>query len=161
MSKRFSVISLAISIVILHLAAAGVNAQEVKEKITGPITVTSETLLNDNVKHTALFEKNVVARTTDMTIYSDKMLVYYREQGGEVTRIDATGNVRVYKSNRLITSQAAIYYADEDKVVFTGEPRAVDGENVVTGTVITYYVKDDRSFVEHSKVFLKNNKPAK
>jgi lipopolysaccharide export system protein LptA len=156
MLKRFFIIS-----VCLWLAAASTaHAQEAKKRIAGPITVTSETLTNDSQHHTALFEKNVVAKTTDMTIYADRMLVYYKEQGGDVTRIDATGNVKVYKDRRLITSEAAVYYADEDKVVFTGDPRAVDGDNVVTGSVITYYIKDDRSVVEHSKVFLKN-KPGK
>ncbi len=152
MLKRFFIVSIGF----LLITALAAYAQEAKQKITGPITVTSEMLTNDSQRHTALFEKNVVARTTDMTIYADKMLVYYREQGGDVTRIDATGSVKVYKGTRLITSQTAIYYADEDKIVFNGEPRAVDGENVVTGSVITYYVKDDRSVVEHSKVFLKN-----
>jgi lipopolysaccharide export system protein LptA len=156
MFKRFFIIS----VCLLLATALTARAQEAKKRITGPITVTSETLTNDNQHHTALFEKNVVAKTTDMTIYADRMLVYYNEQGGDVTRIDATGNVKVYKDTRLITSEAAVYYADEDKVVFTGEPRAVDGDNVVTGSVITYYVKDDRSVVEHSKVILKN-KPGK
>jgi lipopolysaccharide export system protein LptA len=156
MSKRF----FTISIFLLLITAATAHAQEAKERITGPITVTSETLVSDSRQHTALFEKNVVAKTTDMTIYADRMLVYYSEQGGDVTKIDATGNVKVYKGTRLMTSKAAVYYAAEDKVVFTGDPRAVDGDNVVTGSVITYFVKDDRSLVEHSKVFLKN-KPGK
>jgi lipopolysaccharide export system protein LptA len=47
-------------------------------------------------------------------------------------------------------------HADEDKVIFTGEPRAVDGENVVTGTKMKFFIKEDRSYVENSKVFLNN-----
>jgi lipopolysaccharide export system protein LptA len=86
------------------------------------------------------------------------MLVFYREGSGDVTKIESTGNVRLLKSGRLITSQMATYYADEDKVVFTGEPRAEDGENVVTGVTMTYYISQDRSYVEKSKVFLKNKK---
>jgi lipopolysaccharide export system protein LptA len=156
MLKQFFIIS----VCLLLASALNAHAQDAKKRLTGPITVTSETLTNDSQHHTALFEKNVVAKTTEMTIYADRMLVYYNEQGGDVTKIDATGNVKVYKDTRLITSETAVYYADEDKVVFTGEPRALDGDNVVTGSVITYYVKDDRSVVEHSKVFLKN-KPEK
>jgi lipopolysaccharide export system protein LptA len=152
MLKRFFIISICVSL----FAVLTAHAQEVEKRIAGPITITSGTLTNDSQHHTALFEKNVVAKTTDMTIYADRMLVYYKEQGGDVTRIDATGNVKVYKGTRLITSEAAVYYADEDKVVFTGDPRAVDGDNVVTGSVMTYYVKDDRSVVEHSKVILKS-----
>ncbi len=142
--------------VFLLILSAWVAAEEPKEKIKGPITVTSETLTADNKQHTALFEKKVIAKTSDMTIHADWMLVYYNEQGGDVTKIEAKGNVKVYRDAKVITSKEATYFADEEKVVFTGSPRAVDGENVVTGTKIIYFTKDDRSFVENSKVILKN-----
>lgn len=149
---------LIISILLLFLPILS-NAEDQQARIKGPINVTSETLTSDNKAHTALFEKNVVAKTTDLTIYSDKMLVYYKEDGGDVTRIDATGNVKVLKGSRIITSQSAIYYAEgQEKVVFTGEPRAMDGENVVTGTTIIYLMDDDRYKVENSKVTLKSKK---
>ena len=154
MSKRLFIIS----IIFLLFPVLNSFSEEAKVKPKGPITVTSETLTADNKAHTALFEKNVVAKTTDMTIYADSMLVFYKENGGDVTEIDAAGNVKLYKNNRVITSQKAVYYAAEDKVIFTGEPRAVDGENVVTGKKMTYYITDDRSFVEGSKVFMKNKK---
>ncbi|NJD57379.1 MAG: OstA-like protein [Nitrospirae bacterium] len=144
------------SLSLLLLVPVWASSEEPKAKVKGPITVTSETLTADNKEHTALFEKNVVAKTTDMTIHADWMLVYYNEQGGDVTKIEAKGNVKVYREGKVITSKEATYFADEEKVVFTGSPRAVDGENVVTGTKITYFTKDDRSIVENSKVILKN-----
>ena len=134
------------------------SAENQKANIKGPVTITSETLTADNKAHTALFEKKVVATTTNLTIQSDKMLVFYKEDGGDVTKIEATGNVRVLRESRIITSKAATYYADEQKVVFTGEPRAMDGDNVVTGTKMTYFMDDDRFHVENSKVILKNKK---
>ncbi len=154
MLKRFLIISL----LLIFISATDTFSQDTNQRIKGPIVVTSETLTADNNAHTALFERNVVAKTTDMTIYADTMLVYYRENSGDVTKIESTGNVRVLRNTRIITSQKAVYYADEDKVIFTGDPRAVDGENVVTGTKMTYFISDDRSFVENSKVFLKNKK---
>jgi len=138
------------------ILSAWVAAEQPKEKIRGPITVTSESLTADNKQHTALFENTVIAKTADMTIHADWMLVHYREQGGDVTKIEAKGNVKVYRDAKVITSKEATYFADEEKVVFTGSPRAIDGENVVTGTKIIYFTKDDRSFVENSKVILKN-----
>ena len=145
-----------ISLCVVLFLPAWVAAEGPREKVRGPITVTSETLTADNKEHTALFEKNVVAKTSDMTIHADWMLVYYKEQGGDVTKIEAKGNVRVYREAKVITSKEAVYFADEEKVVFTGDPRAVDGENVVTGSKITYFTKDDRSLVENSRVILKN-----
>ena len=148
---------LIISILLLFLPILS-NAEDQKARIKGPINITSETLTADNKAHTALFEKNVVAKTTDLTIYSDKMLVYYKEDGGTVTKIESTGNVKVLRESRIITSKSAIYYADEEKVIFTGEPRAMDGENVVSGTKITYFMNNDRFQVENSNVTLKSKK---
>jgi lipopolysaccharide export system protein LptA len=138
---------------------AEVQAQD-QAKIRGPIIITSETLTADNKAHTALFEKKVVAKTTDLTIEADRMLVFYTEAGGDVTKIEATGDVRVFRDSRIITSKSATYFAREEKVLFTGEPRAMDGENVVTGTKITYFMTDDRFLVENSKVILKSSNKA-
>ena len=147
---------LTVSLLLVLAVPGGTLAEETKTKVKGPITITSASLTADNKEHTALFEKDVVAKTTDMTIHADWMLVYYTEQGGDVTKIEAKGNVRVYREAKVITAQEAVYFADEEKVVFTGSPRAIDGDNVVTGTKITYYTKDDRSLVENSKVILKS-----
>ena len=134
------------------------GAENKKESIKGPITITAESLTADNKAHTALFETKVVATTTNLTIQSDKMLVFYNEVGGDVTKIEATGNVRVLRESRIITAKAATYYADEETVVFTGDPRAIDGDNIVSGTKITYFMDNDRFHVENSKVILKNKK---
>ena len=153
MSKRL----LIISIFFLFLPIQS-SAENQKANIKGPITITSETLTADNKAHTALFEQNVVAKTTNLTIQADRMLVFYKEDGGDVTKIESSGNVKVLKEDRIITSKAATYFADEEKVVFTGEPRAMDGDNVVSGTKIIYFMTNDRFFVENSKVILKSKK---
>jgi len=133
--------------------------EEKAQRPKGSLVITSETLTADNNAHTALFEKSVVARTTNKTLYADRMLVFYDPETGNMTKAEAKGNVKyVVETNngsRVITSTEATYYADDEKVIFTGEPRATDGENVVTGTRITYLVNEDRYLVEKSKVFLK------
>lgn len=134
------------------------RAENQRAAIKGPITITSETLTADNRAHTALFENKVVAKTTDITIHADKMLVFYTEDGGNVTKIEATGNVKVLKESRIITSKAATYFAAEDRVVFTGDPRAMDGDNIVSGDKMNYFIKDDRFLVEKSRVILKSTK---
>ncbi len=140
-------------LIILFLLSTNVFSEET-QKIKGPITITSERLTADNQTHTALFENSVVARTTDMTIYADRMLVYYDKDTGSVTKIDTAGGVKLIKGNSVITSKEATYYADEEKVTFTGEPRAVEGENVITGSKMTYLLNEDRFLVEGSKVIL-------
>ena len=146
------------SLIVCFLLSTNVFSEDQIQKIKGPIIITSEMLTADNKAHTALFEHSVIARTTDMTIYADRMLVHYDEDTGDVNQIDAEGKVKVIKENRAITSPKAIYYAEEEKVIFTGDPRAVEGENVVTGKKMTYLIDEDRFLVEGSKVFLTQKK---
>lgn len=145
-------------LIIFFLISTSVFSAGETKKIKGPIIVTSEKLTADNQAHTALFENSVIARTTNLTIYADRMLVFYDKDTGNVTRIDAAGAVKVIRENRIITSQEATYYADGEKVIFTGDPRAVEGENVVTGRKMTYLMDEDRFLVEGSKVFLTRKK---
>ena len=145
--------------VVMFFLLASTGFSEDKKKIEGPIVITSQRLTTDNKAGTAVFEQSVVAQTTDMTLYADKMIVLYDEEGGgDVTKIDAEGNVKVVKGDKVITSQKASYFADTENVVFYGDPRAVEGDNVVTGSTMTYLMAEDRFLVENSKVFLKNTK---
>lgn len=151
---RNSISCLIGSLLASYLMAAGIAAAEEVKRIKGPIVITSEKLTADNAAHTALFERSVVARTKEMTIYADRMLVTSDKNSGDITRIDSSGNVRLIKGNRAITSQEAMYFADEDKVVFTGEPKAVEDGTVITGKKMTYLMNEDRFFVDGSKVFI-------
>lgn len=123
-----------------------------------PIVITSQSLIADNRAKTALFEGTVIAKKGEITLFADKMLVYYSEEKGDssIKKIEAEGNIKLVRDKRVITSRFASYFAEPDeKIVFTGEPVASDGENVIKGTKMIYFVKDDRSVVENSKVFLR------
>lgn len=146
------------SLIILFLLSTYVFSEEKALKIKGPIIITSERLTTDNKAHTALFENSVIARTTDMVLHADRMLVYYHEDTGNITTIEAAGNIKLIRGKRVITSKEATYYAEAEKVIFTGDPRAVEGENVVTGSKMTYSLNEDRFFVEDSKVFLQKKR---
>lgn len=154
---RSKIICVSLPVMMLFLLASAGFSEE-KKKIEGPIVITSQRLTTDNKTGRAVFEESVVAQTTDMTLYADRMVVLYDEQGGDVTRIDAEGNVKVVKGEKVITSREASYFADTENVVFYGDPRAVEGENVVSGSTMTYLMAEDRFIVENSKVFLKNTK---
>jgi lipopolysaccharide export system protein LptA len=144
--------------------------QKAQKKLTGkdslmsgsdkePTVITSEALTTDNNTKTALFKGSVVAKKGDKIMYADSMLVYYTEssdgESSNIDRIEATGKVKLVRGDRVITADKAVYYAGADeRAVFTGSPRAIENKNMVTGTTMTYYMKDDRSVVENSKVFL-------
>ncbi|MBF0557182.1 MAG: hypothetical protein HQL08_00210 [Nitrospirae bacterium] len=141
------------------VSTGGVFAAEESKTAKEPTIVTSQKLTTDNKAKTALFEVNVVAKKGERTMYADRMLVYYSEEkgGSNIKKIESDGNVKMVKGDRVVTSKSAVYYSEpEEYIVFTGDPRASEGENVVTGTKITYFMKDDHSTVENSKVFIVN-----
>jgi len=154
MSRQFFISSL----LTLLLLSTNAFSEENIQQLESPIVITSEMLTADNKAHTVLFENSVVAKTTDMTLHADRMLVHYQKDTGNITKITAEGNIKLIKGTRVITSKEATYYADKEMVIFTGEPRIVEKENVVTGKKMTYHLKEDRFFVEESKVFLKTKK---
>ena len=144
----------------LCLAVSPAPGENRSLELKGPIVITSSTLTADNKTRTALFEGSVVAKTDTVTISSDRMLVHYAEDG-KVTKIEAEGQVTLVRGARAITAKAATYLADEEKVIFTGEPRAIEGGNVVSGTKMIYLMKEDRSIVENSKVFIERSSPGR
>jgi len=134
-------------------------AIDLKKGSSEPIVITSKSLSADNKEKTAVFEGSVVAKRGDVFLHSDKMKIYYSDESerSNITKIEAEGNVRLVRNKSILISKTAIYHAVPDEVViFTGDPRATDGINVITGSKIIYYIKYDRSVVEDSKVIINN-----
>jgi lipopolysaccharide export system protein LptA len=112
-----------------------------------PITIKSNELSTDSKSRTATFTGKVSARQGDMTIYADKLVVRYKEDGGDVEKVEATGGVRIVQGDRLATAREAVYLSSEQRIVLTGDPKVFQGENTISGKVITYFVNEERSVV--------------
>ncbi|MFO0779038.1 MAG: LptA/OstA family protein [Nitrospira sp.] len=68
-----------------------------------------------------------------------------------VNRVDAIGETRPVKikyENGNATCQKAVYFADGEKVVLTGDPVAWEKGTRVSGKQITIYLTEERSVVE-------------
>jgi len=154
MSRLFFIVNFLLSALLVHSAISAADLIDRKGK--KPVIITSETLTADNKNSTAIFEGKVVAKTDDITMYSDKMTVYYDNKRNKVTKIHALGHVKVRKEERALFSDEAVYLEDEEKIIFTGNPKAVDGENVISGKQIIFHLKDDRAEVQGSRVILQN-----
>lgn len=112
-----------------------------------PIKIKSDTLHSDNEKKTATFEGKVVARQGDMTLYADRLVISYSGAGSDLSKVEAFGNVRVLQGNRQATSSHAVYDPKEAVIHLDGSPKVVQGDDVVTGKAITYYLNEQRSLV--------------
>jgi len=65
-----------------------------------------------------------------------------------VSRIEATGNVKIERESGNATCQKAVYFSDDEKIVLTGDPVAWEKGTRVSGKQITVYLAEDRSVVE-------------
>lgn len=138
-------------------------------------TVTSQRMTFKNQDSEAVFDGSVVLRRGALIVYSDKMVVLFREKGSAVqeskkleqagaearnakgpdtvsnravSKIEATGRVKIERETGNATCQKAVYYRDEDKIVLTGDPVAWDKGTRVSGKMITLFLSEDRTVVE-------------
>jgi lipopolysaccharide export system protein LptA len=162
--KRLVVFGILLSIVGLTLTAfarAQTSPKSSEKAESTPVIIKSKTLeVNDNNK-TVRFSGDVNAKQENFTIDCQEMLVYYVEspagddagkKKSKVNRIVATGQVKITRDERgMATSDKAVYYFDEDKVVLSGKPVVRQGDDMVEGDRITIYLKENRSVVESAK----------
>jgi lipopolysaccharide export system protein LptA len=156
LKRHFSKITL-LALAIAVLGPSYALCAPKKGLLNGPIVITSSTLSADSANNIAVFEGSVVASADDLTLHSDRMTVFYNSEG-DIEKIDASGNIKLVKDTRVLTSKKAIYVAEEAKITFTGEPMAVEGSNIITGSKIIYLVEEDRSIVHDSKVYIDRDK---
>jgi len=133
-----------ICLLLLALAPAALAAPVANR---APLKIKSDSLHADNEKKTATFEGKVVARQGDLTLYADRLVISYAGDGRELSRVEAFGNVRVLQGSRQASGAHAVYEPKGARILLDGSPRVVQGGDVITGKLITYFVNEQRSVV--------------
>jgi len=108
------------------------------ERNNQPIQIKSTELTTDSAKRTATFVGKVSARQGDVTIYCDRMVIFYSDKEKDVEKVDAFGNVRIIQGDRTAQAGHAVYQNKAAKIILTENPKVYEGKNIVTGKVITY-----------------------
>ena len=116
-----------------------------------PIDITSDTVEADQRQNTVTFKGNVVAKQEDTTLYANTLVIHYDSNTKKLKEIRAIGNVKLVQLDRRATSQKATFQQDENKVVLDGKAVVREGENVIRGERIIFYVDEERSIVEGEK----------
>ncbi len=128
-------------------------------KSNAPLNISSDRLEVDQKDKTILFEGHVVVVQEDMTITGKRMKVFQvtdakgagstsSEMANKIDRIEIEGDVRISQQDKVATSDKAIYYHREQKIVLIGSPQVTQGQDSVKGRLITLYLAEDRSVVE-------------
>jgi len=118
-----------------------------QDRSSKPINIKADELKANNKERTAVFTGRVVARQDDVTIYSDKLIIYYGENEEQVDKIEATGSVRILQTNRVGTGGHALYENKVGKITLSVNPKVTQDKDSITGKVIVYYLDEDRSVV--------------
>jgi lipopolysaccharide export system protein LptA len=116
-----------------------------------PIDINSDSVEMNQKENTVIFVGNVVAKQKDSTLYTNKLIIFNDPNTKKLKEIRAVGNVKVVQLDRRATSQKATFFQEENKVVFEGEVVIWEGENIVRGERVTYYINEERSIVEGKK----------
>jgi lipopolysaccharide export system protein LptA len=110
--------------------------------------------------NSVVFTGEVDAKQGDVRIRTDKMTVYYtakdakasktqKEQKAtqQVEKLICLGNVEVTRGEWLGTAKKMIYLSKERQVILTDTAKAWQGQNMVSGDKIIYYLDEGRSEV--------------
>lgn len=149
---RHSGTAFASGAILFILLSIFVHAQEPTQS-GGPIEITAQSMVADNKSNSITFEGSVVARKDSVTMYADRMIVHY-DDARKVQRIIAEHSVKLLQEEKEIRAESAVYNANDESVVFTGDPVFSEGPDTVMGSKITYFITDNRSIVENSRVIL-------
>lgn len=132
----------------LPLSAAGQQA---------PINIEADRMVSQENQNSVIFSGKVVAKQGAMTIRTDSMTAYYSDMPkgsdkavGQLDRIVCQNNVQIMQDDWLGTGKRLDYYAKTRKAVLSGDAKAWNGPNMVSGQTITYYMNEKRSVVERA-----------
>jgi lipopolysaccharide export system protein LptA len=149
---RSSIPLLVLSAVLL--SGAGGGSLRPDSTAREPIVITAQRMEAEKLGDKVSFYGDVTLKKENMTLSSDRMVVFYDPRSKDVRQIDAHGNVTVRKDIRVAYSNDASYFSREEKIVLTGDARIIENENRLGGKKITIFMRDDRSLVEGGNVLL-------
>lgn len=121
--------------------------------VHAPIHIEANSMTSTEKTNSVVFKGEVDARQGDVRIRSDEMIVYYTAQdqdktaSQQVEKLDCLGNVEITRGEWLGTSQKMTYLSKERQVILTGDAKAWQNQNMVSGEKIIYYLDEGRSEV--------------
>ncbi len=122
-----------------------------------PIQIEANHMSSVEKTNSVQFSGDVDARQGNVRIRCDEMTVFYTQadkitstaekKSQQVEKLTCDGNVEVSKDDWLGSSQKMLYIKKLRQVILTGKAKAWQGQNMVTGEKIIYYLDQGRSEV--------------
>lgn len=136
-----------------------------------PINIEANKMTSTEKSNSVVFTGDVDAKQGDVRIRTDEMTIYYanvddkkpktakkkskdptapKDQSSgsrQVEKMICIGNVEITRGEWLGTSKKMIYLSKERQVILTENAKAWEGQNMVSGDKIIYYLDEGRSEV--------------
>ncbi|MFH1914005.1 MAG: LptA/OstA family protein [Pseudomonadota bacterium] len=122
-----------------------------------PVKITSDRMTYDENGKVVSFVGNVVAVHGELTLWATRLSAFLSSSTGRqfavdgIERIVAEGAVRAKKGNTEGTCGKLTYFVEEQLLRMEEDPMLQDGPNSLTGEVINFHVRENRSEVVGGK----------
>ena len=118
---------------------------------SAPIEISADALEVLQAEQVAVFTGNVDAIQGDMRLQASSIRVHYNSgggTGGEISRIDAEGNVNVSSATETASGDNAVYDVEASEVRMQGNVVLTQGGNVIQGDRLTIDLASGHSRIE-------------
>lgn len=118
---------------------------------SAPIEISADALEVLQAEQVAIFSGNVDAIQGDMRLQASNLRVHYSSgsgTGGEISRIDANGNVHVSSATETARGDSAVYNVVGEEVTMEGHVVLTQGGNVIQGDRLTIDLATGHSRIE-------------
>lgn len=123
---------------------------DIKAQSKAPIHITSEQLEVDQKAHKATYSGKVIAVQDQLEVNSDKLTVFYWEEGkkapnaeGDIEKIEVKHNVKLKKQNKRATGNFGIYDLVKDTIHLYGNVTLLQGDHLARGDELVYHLATD------------------
>ncbi len=136
--------------VLLILFFVGTGFSEAKKE--APIEVQAQSLEANYAEGVLHFIGDVKVTRGDFHLESKEMKVYLKSQSqnntNQIDWAEAIGGVKMRYGEKFGTSEKALYYSDEEKVILEGNALLWERGNRIRGSRVIIFLKEDRAIVE-------------
>lgn len=113
-----------------------------------PIDIVSDTMEGFDKEKMVVFRGSVVARQDDLYIFTEEIETYLNEESNEIAKAVAKGGVKIVQQDRTATAKEAFFDNMKGEIILKGDVVVFQGQDKITGNVITYYVRENKVLVE-------------
>jgi lipopolysaccharide export system protein LptA len=162
--RKLSAISFLLVFFVAGMASAQMTAPPgpflgFKSSDDVPVEINAGSMQADMQAGNLVFKGRVKARQGDRTIYADQMEVKYT-QDGKLIKLVAIGNVKVNMGGSFATSDRLIFDNVKRVIHLVGNPRLVQGKQIIVGKKMTYDITLEKLIVDKPKIeWVSENKP--